>query len=199
MSEVDKDWLINEYVKIHEKETIYLGEFTEYHGLKIQNLINQFNCQTILDYGSGKGEQYKFDKIHLKYFNGILPTLYDPAVKGIDILPNDNFDLVVCTDVLEHIPENLLKNLLEEIFSKAKSCVYLGINNSKAETKLSDGRDVHITRQRGTWWINKIKPYCDKLTVLHVYGQLGMCDAILENHQLKEMPVFIDNDRRIVK
>jgi len=189
-----KEYLISEYVKIHNNPSLYSGDYTEFHGNKIKELIIANNCLSILDYGSGKGQQYTVDNIHIKYFNGILPTLYDPAVPNIDILPAGTFDLVVCTDVLEHIPESLLDEVLSEIYSKAKFCVYLGICNSNAQTKLSDGRDVHITKQRGPWWIKKILPHSKVKTQLYVYGQLGNCIAKIENNKLIDFPIYTNND-----
>lgn len=184
--------LIEQYVILHSDPKVYMGNFTIYHASRIKLFLEKFNCKTILDYGSGKGEQYYKDNLHVNYFNNILPSLYDPGVKDLNVLPNGTFDLVICTDVLEHIPENLLPSVVNEIYSKANKCVYLGINNTKhGISNLPDGRCVHLTTKRGEWWINKLKPLATKITRLHVYGELGSCDALFDYKGLKEYPSYV--------
>src|SRR5688572_8095812 len=70
----------------------------------VLTLIEREKCETVLDYGCGKGQ--------LRQRVGECVAEYDPAVPGKDADP-EPADLVVCSDVLEHIePENLNDVLL---------------------------------------------------------------------------------------
>lgn len=186
--------LNNQYKLLHSNVNVWQESWTEYHAPKIQSLLNEFSCKTILDFGSGKGNQYHIDKVHMKFFNGIMPCLYDPGVIEYELLLNDKFDCVICTDVLEHIPEHLLNIIIEQIYSRSERCVYLGINNSPSQSKLPNGKDVHLTRKTGPWWIQKLIPFASKHTKLHTYGMLGYCDAVFDSHGLKDFPIIKNND-----
>jgi len=89
------------YKQMHAKGK-FPGHSTEKWSDQIAEIIKEFNIKTILDFGSGKGMQYTELKLHEKW--GVeMPTLYDPAVPGLDKIPNIMlpFDMVICCDVLE--------------------------------------------------------------------------------------------------
>ena len=53
--------------------------------------------------------------------------LYDPGVEEFSTRPSTNFDGVISTDVLEHIPEEDIDWVLAERFSFAKKSLYMNI------------------------------------------------------------------------
>ena len=175
--------MIELYKEIHENQNVYNGSALILHAQSIKDIIEMLNVKTILDYGCGKGKQYSKEKIHEEYFKGIQPAMYDPAVDQFSDLPKGKFDLVICTDVLEHIPEEDLNDFLQELYSKADTAVYLGICNIPADTFLSDGRNAHITLKSFDWWVEKILPFAKVWTQVYVYGT-GRGTARLENKKL---------------
>ncbi len=176
--------LINQYKEMHKDENLYAGSALTLHKESIQQYLSMKKCETILDYGCGKGVQYFKEKIHENYFYGIMPSLYDPAVKEFSKLPSGKFDAVICTDVFEHIEEDQLDKVIKEIYSKADKFVYLGICNSLADSFLPDGRNSHVTLQSIDWWIDKILPYANTHTLMVVYGA-SKSQAIIENKTVK--------------
>ena len=56
-----------------------------------------------------------------------MPTLYDPAVQGIDVKPEGQFDGVMCTDVLEHIPEDELDTVIADLAGYAKQWAFIAV------------------------------------------------------------------------
>jgi cyclopropane fatty-acyl-phospholipid synthase-like methyltransferase len=162
--------MIELYKEIHDNN-IYNTSPLILHAQSIKDLVNMFNIKTILDYGCGKGKQYSEEKLHKEYFKNILPAMYDPAVEQFSEMPKGKFDLVICTDVLEHIPEEDIDSFLKDLYSKADTAVYLGICNIPATTFLSDGRNAHVTLKSFDWWVNKILPYSKIWTQVHVYGK----------------------------
>jgi len=79
--------------------------------------------------------------------------------KAQDIPFSDNsFDLVVCTDVLEHIPEEDVGKCLSEIVRVSRHDVLLEVHTSWAIEDLAlrhspwRGRSLHETQKKKRWW-----------------------------------------------
>ena len=161
--------MIELYKDIHENN-VYNDSPLILHAQSISDIIGMFNTKTILDYGCGKGKQYSEEKIHEQYFRNILPAMYDPAVNQFNEMPKGKFNLIICTDVLEHTPEEEIDVFLKDLYSKADTAVYLGICNIPADTFLSDGRNAHVTLKSFDWWVNKILPFTKIWTQIYVYG-----------------------------
>ena len=139
--------LVDQYRLMHDAGH-FPGHSVNKHADSIKKLIGKTNSRTILDYGCGKGRQYAELNLH-KYWN-VEPSLYDPAT--FPEKPKGRFDGVICTDVLEHIPEEELEDTLREIFSYARKFVFLSICIRPAKKTLPDGRNCHLTIKPELWW-----------------------------------------------
>lgn len=150
MNEIDYK---KEYELLHSK-----GYFRGYSVLRykeeIKNIVNTTKSSTILDYGSGKGWQYSIIKMN-KFWN-VSVDCYDPYVEYFSILSDKTYDGVICTDVLEHIPEDKLNETLSIIFSKATKFVFFSIFIEKAKKKFSNGINIHVTVKPAEFWTNLI-------------------------------------------
>lgn len=119
------------------------------HWRKIVPLLKVYKIKTILDYGCGKGTLSKV--IHC--------TNYDPCVPEFNHEPVPH-DLVVCTDVLEHIEPELLENVLTHIHSLTLKLGYFSIANRRDKSKnLPDGSNPHRIIESAEWWEERLKPY----------------------------------------
>jgi 2-polyprenyl-3-methyl-5-hydroxy-6-metoxy-1,4-benzoquinol methylase len=65
-------------------------------------------------------------------------------------------DLVVCTDVLEHVEEDKIDSVLDHIFRLSAKSTYLVISTKPAKTILPDGRNAHLIIRPLDWWMKKI-------------------------------------------
>jgi hypothetical protein len=120
---------------------------------RIAALVRSTGAQTLLDYGCGGGRQYHEGRCHLAWGAEEPPTLYDPAVAGIDQRPEGPFDGVICTDVLEHIPEDELIETLEDIRSLARMWAFFSICCLPAKkTFPGTETNVHVTIRPPEWW-----------------------------------------------
>jgi hypothetical protein len=143
---------------------IYLEQAKQYHkddnkwqGIALKKFIPDINqiikdkgIETILDYGCGKA------KYHPEEWNA---TKYDPAVPEYQNKPTDKFDLVISTDVLEHIPVDNLKDAIDEIFNYSKKWVFISVCCRKAIAILPNGYNAHATIESAKWWKELFKPY----------------------------------------
>lgn len=116
----------------------------------LEQYIQDKQPSTILDFGCGKGnlvdtlqEKYPFRNIHG----------FDPANPDFDI-PLKKVDMIVSTDVLEHIEPNLIDETLKEIYDHSKFVYHL-ISCAPAKLILPDGRNAHLIQQTPTWWKQK--------------------------------------------
>lgn len=126
----------------------------------VYGLHLQYGCRTILDYGCGRGKLAKALKVKLAIDAEVFE--YDPAVEGKDWLAKGKtFDLVVCTDVLEHIEPERLGVVIEHLFSLANKAVFLVIatrpSNKFFEAGPFKDRNVHLIIEPDSWWKERIK------------------------------------------
>ena len=155
--------LLEEYKVMHSYSN---GMFNGRSLLKFVDILKAYleknECQSILDYGSGKGALYTEDfhtitkeinKPLPEYWDLDLCMMYDPAYEEHSTLPDRKFDAVISTDVLEHIPEADLGWVLREMFSKAEKMVFLNVACFPALKKLKDGSNAHVSIFSTEDWI----------------------------------------------
>lgn len=76
---------------------------------------------------------------------------FDPAIEGKDAPPSPA-DLLVATDVLEHIEPDLVEATLVYLRSLARRGAYFTIALTPSKVSLPDGRNAHLTLlSRGKW------------------------------------------------
>lgn len=143
---MNNEYIESEYKRMHEKKH-FSGTSLEPHIEEIKLLIKKYDCKTILDYGCGKASYHKKNKL------GNV-TLYDPYYEPYSKKPTDNdlFDIVLCTDVLEHIPENEVGKVLHELMFYTDKVLFLSICTKPAKKTFSNGENVHLTIKSKEWW-----------------------------------------------
>jgi len=135
---------------------------------KIKLLAGEFGAKTLLDYGCGKGMQYRARNIKLRsgetiesvqsYLGVDSITCYDPGVAEFQTFPEGQFDGVISTDVLEHCPEPDLPWILEEMFGAARKFIFANIASYLAGKTLINGENAHCTVRPQEWWNEIIDP-----------------------------------------
>lgn len=141
--------------KMHEENEHYGTSGANYADL-VAGLARRYGVTSILDYGCGKQTLFSALPPALKE----ITTNYDPCVAGLDTEPSPA-ELVVCTDVLEHVEPDLLDNVLEDLQAKTLRYGFFIIHTTPAKKFLADGRNAHLTQQPPTWWFGKLRGYFD--------------------------------------
>jgi hypothetical protein len=148
-------------------EQTFAGQSLPRQAPHIKRLIQQTAAQSILDYGSGKGHQYSLRRIldvhtgidhpDIKSYWGVNEIrCFDPGYPPFSELPSGVFDGVVCTDVLEHCPEEDIGWILEELFAFARKFVFANIACFPARKLLPSGGNAHCTVKPVKWWEEEI-------------------------------------------
>jgi hypothetical protein len=122
------------------------------HADEVTKFANELGALTILDYGCGRGTL----KDKLPQFSVFE---YDPGIPGKDMPPQDPVDLVVSTDVLEHIEKNCLDAVLAHMRRLARRGIFLTIATKLARDILPDGRNAHLLVHPKEWWLSQLKRY----------------------------------------
>lgn len=119
---------------------------------------------TVLDYGCGKGT--------------LKPSLlghpldvreYDPAIPEKAAAP-EAADIVVCTDVLEHIEQDCLDAVLDDLRRVTRQLVLLTVCTAPARKTLADGRNAHLIVAPVAWWLPKLIERWELLVVENKSG-----------------------------
>jgi hypothetical protein len=136
---------------------------------EIRSLVRQFDTNSVLDYGCGKGRQFRMkpiplnhklrvyaeswqDALGVEYLEG-----YDPCYPKYAKRPRSTFDGVYCTSVLEHVMEQDVPSVLTDIFSFAEQWVFITVGTTLAKKDLpgEENGNAHVTLKPVTWWVEQ--------------------------------------------
>jgi hypothetical protein len=148
------------YSRLHANPKHFQGMSIRPHVPIIAGLVEETRAATLLDFGSGKGYQYLAHRLH-EQWGGILPHCYDVGVAPLSLKPTGRtFHGVISTDVLEHIEERDVDDVLADVCGYATRFVFLAIccRPSKHKT-LPDGRNLHVTLRPPEWWRQRLDPH----------------------------------------
>ena len=166
---MDKNALIEQYKILHTTKKYGRSSIKL---LKLIKKIIDFKPESILDYGCGQSKLLDYLKAKRRY-------RYDPAIKKYIQLPKTKVDLVLCIDVLEHILEEDLDNVLKELKSLSNKVIF-SIGTKLATHKLPNGLNAHITVKPKKWWIKKLSKY---------FNTVNFCIQLKAKFMVKEMRV----------
>ncbi len=116
----------------------------------VMSIAKKLGTNDILDYGCGKSMLARNLPFDIQE--------YDPAIKEFAKEPVPA-DIVVCTDVLEHIEPALLENVLAHLKSLVKKAGFFTVATRPAKKILADGRNAHLIVQDIDFWVYKFKQY----------------------------------------
>ena len=169
-----EDVVSNEYRKLLEKETKSMTWGGAVNGKvpKIVEYANQYDCKSILDYGSGKSD-------FLKTINAGFPdhgfqiNEYEPGRPELAGDPVTS-DMTVCVDVMEHIEPLKLDAVLDHIALKTTKILWFQVCLVPSFSTFEDGRNLHLIIEDKDFWLDKLsKHYTFEDVVFtrgHVWG-----------------------------
>jgi hypothetical protein len=158
-------------VKAPDSGELFSGiQFMRKFMTDMKHITNEKGSIRLLDYGCGKGQHLW--RPYDKYKNGLLGELghkireirlYDPAVPAFSDPPQYfNYDVVTCADVMEHVPEEHVDEVLDDIMAcfdfMGNERVYLlfSISGLPAMKSFLDGENLHCTTKPLAWWKERI-------------------------------------------
>jgi hypothetical protein len=141
-------------------EKTFRGRSLRPHIARIGDLVRETKAATLLDFGAGKailyddlpGDPPGSRSKSMKSWGDARVTCYDPGYEPFSGPIEDKYDGVICTDVLEHIPEEDIPWVLDKLFRHARSFVYAVAACYPARKALPNGENAHCTLQGSEWW-----------------------------------------------
>lgn len=154
MSELITDGYRQEQIRLHAATHGFAGKGDQWLPA-VQAVIARYLPKSILDYGAGQGAlaetlRARYETIDIRE--------YDPAVTGKDAMPAPA-DLVVCTDVLEHIEPTCLSAVLDHLYALTQIALFVVIATRPSEKRLSDGRNAHLIIDNAAWWADQMRAH----------------------------------------
>lgn len=150
---MDQD-LLEQYKMLHKSPgNTFLGLTLRLYGEEIREHLIKHDVKTLIDYGCGQAMAHP--EINFEG-GGVNLTLYDPAVERYSAKPQGIFDAAICTDVLEHIPEEDLDEVISDLDRYGSKMVFVTVCCRKAKQILPDGRNAHVTVKPEEWWLEKL-------------------------------------------
>lgn len=145
-----KDLRSKDYAnQLHAKHrSMKWGRSGHSHAATVVHWANQIGATSVLDYGCGQATLAK-SVPELKV------TEYDPGIRGKDHMPKPA-QMVVCTDVLEHIEPECIRNVLDHQYALAEKGAYFVIALTPARETLPDGRNAHLLLRSPEWWLENL-------------------------------------------
>lgn len=162
------DDLLKENKKLHQSPQGFGGGGHK-HAEEVNKFIRKYNCKTVLDFGCGEGT--------LKYHVKAPVYEFDPAIEGKEEIPRP-CDLVVATDVLEHVEPEYLHNVLNALYLFTKKRCYVSIATRLSNKYLSDGRNVHLIVGNNKFWYIALAQYFYNIVELKPLRK-GECRFVL--------------------
>jgi hypothetical protein len=84
-------------------------------------------------------------------WDGVQVTGFDPAGSSAAAI-DDQFDGVICLDVLPNYSDDDIPWVLDELFRRARRFVYVSVACDPASETLPNGENAHVTVQPASWW-----------------------------------------------
>lgn len=120
---------------------------------KIRAFITEFKVKDVLDYGCGGA--VLAEHLALPVYN------YDPCVPAFASDP-PQADMLVALDVLEHIEDECLHDVLRHMREKFRVVGYVAIATHPDRSKLlPDGRNPHRIVANAAWWMGVLEQFFD--------------------------------------
>jgi hypothetical protein len=123
-------------------------------GSWVTDYINHHNgwIKTVLDFGAG--QQTLGKRVLENDRTGVLWNDYDPGIPHIadDVILTQTYDLVVSSDVLEHVEPEHVEATLAQIRNCSKRAQYHHIACDPCGLILPDGRNAHLSIHTPEEW-----------------------------------------------
>lgn len=158
---------IDQYRAVHRFDAKYGRSSERFLGLLLKcvesgrRIDRQWKVEEVLDFGCGKSNLV----VNFASEIGARSYKYDPAIPEYSSLQTNRADLVINTDVLEHLDDHEADLLLSDISNISRK-VFFNIATKPAGKQLPNGENAHATVRSSEWWHKKLSTYFENVVLL---------------------------------
>lgn len=132
--------------RLHERAPHY-GCSGYLHAPTIAAMMKKYDTVDVLDYGCGKRTLENAIGVTIHNFDPCIPELSAPPAPA---------DIVVCTEVLEHIEPQYLNAVLADLRRLTKQILFATVATVPSSKLLGDGRNSHLIVEPKDWWLDRL-------------------------------------------
>jgi len=149
---------LKQYKELHALRGDSYGRTSRHYGSFLSGLLTSRPITHLLDYGCGNSNVASDVATALE----AEAFFFDPAVPGRKILPQEFLDspwagrFLLCIHVLEHVDEEELPELLEQLKLLAPH-FYIEVPLKAAKISLPSGENAHSIVRPALWWHNQLR------------------------------------------
>lgn len=163
-----------DYKRVYEN-TFSIPEYSADHHIQydyILDAVKSYNLEhnKLIDIGSGRGhlinmlnnsniKNLSITSVDLKQFHNYqINNFIDCDLSKSEDrhkLLNDNYDILVCTDVFEHLDKSFIEDVISMCSKLSKRCIF-GIAN---HSDVWNGIELHTIQESDAWWENLLNKY----------------------------------------
>jgi hypothetical protein len=165
---------IDLYKELHKTNKNYGNTGKYYCSFINEYLVHYPNIKNVLDFGCGKSTLSQCLDFHIDE--------YDPAISGKEQISKSKYDLIITTDVLEHLYEDEIPLICQEFLSLQPYKMLHFICTIKAKQILPDGSNAHKTIQNGEWWKTHIHNFTKYNINMKEYATFVILECTSNEH-----------------
>jgi hypothetical protein len=120
----------------------------------VAKLAKETGASSLLDFGAGTGKAYGSTGPAATHASwpGIAVTLFDPMTQAFPQPQAERYGGVIAVGALQHVPEEDIGWVLDEMFKSADSFVYAMVPSAAATQSLPNGAPAPCNVQKPEWW-----------------------------------------------
>lgn len=130
----------------------------------IMHTADMLKTRDILDYGCGKALLQKGIPYPIQNYDPCMPEYSKRPLSA---------QIVVCTDVLEHIEPECLSAVLHDLLLLTKDLLFVNVATRPAGKFLPDGRNAHLIQEPANWWLQQLLPLFDLTSFQVLKGEFN--------------------------
>jgi len=175
--------------RLHQENPTY-GMGGSKHAETVLKMAQHPDIKSVLDYGCGKSMLAK--SLPMPIWE------YDPAIPEKSELPKPA-DLVVCTDVMEHIEVDKLQFVLDDLKRCIKQVGYFVISTRKAVKTYANGANTHSIVQGKNWWHKQLSKYFEIASLIEKEKECELHIVVSPKKIVQPEITTVENDGTKVK